>query len=271
VTANVAQWPRTVVVFAGPRAVVRLSSAQIALLRRAARAAIPAGLAQVRAADEDGQRALCARGATFLDASRRDLTALRRAVAPVYADLKRDAATAKAVRAIEDLKQRTGARADVVPACARHDAATQGATPVEGLYTMTLTVKELARVAEEQSDVVEENWGSFRFALTHGYIAFTQENAEACTWLYGRYTVKGDTLDVEWVPRGGGIAPNGALNAPPEVAYRWTRYHDVLRLNSDDPRGTQILYANAWRRIGSHPTRANLSHRCPPPRKALPG
>lgn len=270
VTANVALWPRPVVLFAGRRAVQRLSGVQLRLLRRAARAAIPAQLAQMRAGDQDAQRALCAGGVTFVDASRRDLVALRRAVAPVYAVLDRDASTAKALRAIEELKRRSGARATVVPACANRDAPAQGASMVDGLYTMTLTKAEMAQVVELESDQVAENWGNFRFALTHGDIAYTQENAEACTWFYGRYTVKGDKLDVEWVPLGGGIAPNGAIGMPHNVLFRWTRYHDLVKLSSDDPGGTEMLYANAWRRIGSDPTRADLSHRCPPPRKALP-
>ena len=83
-TANVALWPRPLVVFGGAKAMSALTDDQVRILRQAARAAVePASRFDV--ADEaEGVAQLCRRGRLQLvTATPGDLAGLRRATAPV--------------------------------------------------------------------------------------------------------------------------------------------------------------------------------------------
>src|SRR4051794_19757443 len=89
-TANVALWPRPLVVFAGRRVWDSLTGDQRAALTGASAAVLEPDLARVRAEEHDDGQTLCRRHVRFLTATRADTTALRRAVQPVYTALERD-------------------------------------------------------------------------------------------------------------------------------------------------------------------------------------
>ena len=268
VTGDVALWPRPPVVFAGPRA--RLTAAQIALLRRAAREAIGDELAHLRTDDHSAGESLCAVGATILAAGKRRRGALHAAVRPVYARLGR---SHPALAEIERMRARFAGPPETLAFCApRRPTPRVGAvSALDGLYHMTNTREQVAEVAPE--DAVSENWGRWTLVLDRGLMAWTQENAQACTWGYGTFAVKDDVLEIRFRD-GGGVAPNNATNKPGEfLAFHWRRYRDRLTLrggahagNADSP---AILDGTVFTRAGDYTGAADFPRRCPLPRGAL--
>ena len=105
-TANVALWPRPLVLFATGKALERLSAGQRQALQQAATAALPGSMEQVRGLEQESLNDLCrARRLTFGRATPGDLAALRTAVQPVYDLLKRDPQTKQAIAAISAIVQ----------------------------------------------------------------------------------------------------------------------------------------------------------------------
>jgi TRAP-type C4-dicarboxylate transport system substrate-binding protein len=269
VASDVSLWPRPLVIFAGPRALGELSSEQLDMLRRAAAAAIDPMLATERSNDREAARALCRRGAHVGPAGAAALAALRRGVEPVYAALDRDPSARAGLRAIAGLKAEVGAAADVVAPCsgAREPERRAVPTVLDGVYRMGSTERELAAVADPE-EVVPENWGDWTIALLGGRLVATQENAQACTWLYGTYTVAANMLAVTFA-EAGGIAPTHSTGLPGgATTWRWSRYRDGLRLTPLQRSTAPILSVNRWRRVGDVRRRPDFGSRCPPPRRA---
>ena len=92
-TANVVLWPRPIVLVAGTKAFERLGEDRQRLLRKAARQAVHGAGADLREQEEGALKSLCARGQRFVAAHPARLTALRKAVQPVYDQLSRDRRT----------------------------------------------------------------------------------------------------------------------------------------------------------------------------------
>jgi TRAP-type C4-dicarboxylate transport system substrate-binding protein len=273
VTANVILWPRPLVVFAGKAAVERLSTGQLELLRDAARDSIPTMIARLRRLDKEALPVVC-HGGSVADANRSNLAALRAAVRPVYAGIEQDPAGRASIHRIRRTKRALGARPDVLSHCRsdRIPASPGKPSAVDGLYRMTTNEEELAGAPGIlPEEVVPENWGEFIFALARGRLAFTTENAKACVWGYGRYSVKGNVLSVLFHPTGGGLAPTGAINMPRQtLRYRWSRYRDLLRLQAlRHAFSADIFVINQWRRMGSAHSVRDLNPNCLPPRHAL--
>lgn len=82
----------------------------------AASAAVPDALAAARAEDEAALTELCRRDMTFALGSESELAALRRAVEPVYVELRADPETRSAIDAITDMKARRQPRRRRLPA-----------------------------------------------------------------------------------------------------------------------------------------------------------
>ena len=106
VTTNVNLWPRPLVIVIDNEVFASLTTEQQSALREAVAAAMPEALAASRAEDEEAMPILCRRGLTFAAASESDLSQLRAALKPVYADLTNDPDTSGYIAAITDLKYR---------------------------------------------------------------------------------------------------------------------------------------------------------------------
>jgi hypothetical protein len=127
-------------------------------------------------------------------------------------------------------------------------------------------------------ETTPENWGRWVYLLDHGRLAFTQENATACTWGYGRYTVHGQQM-VWDMAGGGGIAPTGAVNKPGEhFVFSWSLYDGVLTLGpvapttpgmAVDDNSPSNFRARPWHRVSTTPSATALSRKCPPPPSAF--
>ena len=271
---NVDLWPRPLVLFAGSKVFAALDRDQQRALRQAAANAVHRDIALDRDLDREATGNVCRRAnAIMATASASQLRALRRAVQPVYDDLRRDPRTRTFIDAIERLKRDLGPLPpDALPACPPTSRPVAGAaSAIDGVYHMTSSIK---RDSKRDPTPVPENYGTWTFVFSHGRFAFDQEDhetgQEACTWGYGTFRVKGD--QVQWLfEDGGGIAPTGALNKPGEFfVFRWSRYRDTLALS---PVRGEISPWNfrvrPWRLVSRTPTRRYFDRRCPPPAGAL--
>jgi len=264
-TANVAVWPRPLVLFATGKALGKLTPVQRQALQEAAVAALPGSMRVVRADEQEAAQDLCRSGELIVEtATPADLAALRAAVAPVYARLEQDPATRSAIRAISAVAG--GVVPEAPPSCARHAPSPAGRAQLDGVYTMD------TKFGDDPADpgVVPENYGHWVFVFHGTHFADTQQYQNACTWGFGKLSVTGARM--EWTfTDGGGIAPTGALNKPGEFfVFGWSRYRDTLTLT---PVPGKISPANfrlkPWHRISGTPSFSYLNKNCPPPPDAL--
>jgi hypothetical protein len=141
---------------------------------------------------------------------------------------------------------------------------------MDGVYRVTTTPDDLRRAGAPEDEVIPENYGTWTFVFDRGRFANTQEGPGACTWGYGKFTIKGNETD--WSFRdGGGIAPTGATNQEGEFfRYHWSRYRDLLTLSAVAGAISPANFrAKQLRLIAATPSRRYFSRRCPPPAAAL--
>ena len=210
--ANVNLWPRALVIVMNRDAYERLSDDQREALR-AGRAAIDPALQHIREREREALGIVCRRAEPILrSATASQLDALRTATELAHAEPRTRSRDPGRCARDRGHARRGGTGAGAGLPARGPPSNAEGQTPVDGLWRMTTSADELARIAAP-GDVVPENWGESTFALVAGRFAFTTENRDACVWAYGRYAVKGSL--VEWtVEDGGGISPNDFLNTP---------------------------------------------------------
>jgi TRAP-type C4-dicarboxylate transport system substrate-binding protein len=154
ITANLAFWPRPLVLFMSRRVAARLTRTQLALLRSAAEDTIPAAVGIVERRERKAMAALCGRGSVrFVHSTTADLAAIRSAVASVRA--RTDAETRAYASAIERTKRRLDAPAQKLPACPPVSSA-GGAIP-DGTYENTTTAADARRAKVPASDMPPAN------------------------------------------------------------------------------------------------------------------
>jgi TRAP-type C4-dicarboxylate transport system substrate-binding protein len=269
-TANVNLWPRPIVLFANGKAWAALTPAQRRILGQAVTDDQAAETNVVHGNERTDAAALCRAGKLrFLTASPADLTALRAAVQPVYAQLERDPQTRRYIRQIEAM--RNGVQAEPAPGCGHTAPLGVTAGRLDGVWQFTSTPADLRVVGTPQGDIVPENYGTFTIVIDRGRFAFTQEDQQACIWGYGTFAVKGDRFE-QLFTNGGGIAPDGATNKPGELfTFRWSLYRGVLTLSAvKGAVSPPPSMAKPWLRISTTPSPRFLSKRCLPPAGALP-
>ena len=143
-TTNLNLWPRPYVIVMGEEVFESLTDEQQSALREAAPAVMQEALATERAADDEAAPIVCRRGLSFVAASEDDVSELRTALEPVYAELTENEETRSYIDAIARLKAEIAASAEA-PVCdsESEEPASAGAFP-EGMYETTVT---------------EEDWG----------------------------------------------------------------------------------------------------------------
>ena len=266
VTANVAFWPRPVVLFTSRRFFDSLPASQRQVLVRAARESIARFGAQAAAEDRSAVASLCRVGLPLLSATPGQLAELKSAVQPVYRSLEKNAQTRSFIAQVRSMSgKRTGEPAF---ACASSETSSSAPSRTDGVYRMTTTAESVARHDNVPlSQATPENYGDFVLVIDRGRFAFTQENKLACTWQYGRVRIEGDRMMWAFTD-GGGIAPTNAENKPGELfTWRWSLFRDTLTLGHVTPAD---LTDQTWRRISPTPARAYFPKRCAPPAEALP-
>jgi TRAP-type C4-dicarboxylate transport system substrate-binding protein len=266
-TANVSLWPRPLVLFASGKAWAALTPAQRRILAQAVTDDVAAETNVVRDNEATDTAILCRRGLRFLDASPAEVAALRRAVQPVYDQLERDPQTRRYIRQIEAMRQ--GISPEPAPGCAQTAPLAREAGPLDGVWRFTDTAADLRAAGVSQGDLIPENYGTYTYVIDRGRFAVTQENAQACTWAYGTFMLKGNRM--EWLfTDGGGLPPGGPFNKPGELfTFGWSLYRGVLTL-SPVKGAVSPVPPKPWVMISTTPSAEFLSKRCPPPAGALP-
>ena len=134
ITANLNLWPRALVVFAGPRALHHLTSAQIALLRQAALESSPGVLGRVRALERNALAPICDAQPHVVTASPADIAAFRQATSRFDSMIARDATSRATIAAIETVRAGSADHPDVFPGCAASASTTAAPAIPDGTY-----------------------------------------------------------------------------------------------------------------------------------------
>jgi TRAP-type C4-dicarboxylate transport system substrate-binding protein len=151
-TGNVVLWPRPLVLFAAPK----VSTDDLAVLRRAAKEAIPDTVALARSADDESRSELCRASLKVVDASAAQIADLRDAFRPLIDRLQRDAATGEAIARIEQLSRDDGNRTSTVECPKASEPASKAAIP-PGTYRTVITRADAKKHGMPWSFVVEED------------------------------------------------------------------------------------------------------------------
>lgn len=194
-TANLNLWPRPYVIVMGEEAFQSLAPEQQSALRDAVAAATPEALAASRAEDEEAAPILCRRGMTFAVASESDLSELRAAFEPVYAELAADPETKSHIDAITGLKTEIAASAEA-PACASDSdarASTSVAAIPDGTYQTTVTEADWREHGLPVSTV-----GVFRMVFEDGELSIMDAGDEI--GFRASYSVFRDQIEAQGDP-----------------------------------------------------------------------
>ncbi len=216
-TANLVLWARPETVVISRRAYERLPQVQRDVLRRAGRAAVATVAARLAREEKESLAVLCGRGAlSLVEASAEDVAALRAAVRPVYAELRRDARARALLARIEALRSSGGSQSDTL----RCGAQPTAASALEGTWEATVSRAAMRAAGASAAE-----------AATYGGHGTLELRDGRWTFRTGRSTVTG-TYAV-----GGGIVrlTMRTCTANPcepgkTTGYAWSVYRDTLSL-----------------------------------------
>jgi TRAP-type C4-dicarboxylate transport system substrate-binding protein len=194
VTANVVFFPKINTLVANAERFDELTAEQQDILREAAEQTLR-HVINTRTREPDAARQACRNGAKLVMASPADIAALRRAAAPVYAELERDPATKGLIAAI---RARTHSSASApVTSCGRDRVAPApaagGARPKipEGAYRAEITFEEMVARGVDPA-TASTNGGIMTLTLDDGRWRHATRGREPdCT---GRYSYSGERV-----------------------------------------------------------------------------
>jgi TRAP-type C4-dicarboxylate transport system substrate-binding protein len=217
VAADVALWPHVLVVIANRDSFVTLGPRRQAVLRRAVRDAFAPTLARVASNEASALAGVCARGtASLVAVSQADRVRLRRAVEPVYDELRRDALTRELMARIAQMRRTAPPDTIRCPERPRGAASVTGA--VDGTWVWSVTPDELLAAGDTPagSDRLAGRW---RLVLRDG--RFELSNADSGDVFTGDFRITGNRL----VARLDGTAPTD-----PALQYSWSIFRGRLKL-----------------------------------------
>src|SRR5215211_626465 len=164
-TGNVVLWPRPLVLFAGER----VTQAQVALLRRAAGAAAPGVVDDLRDSDDERLGVICRQDLKLSFASGGALAQMREAFRPVYAGLERDAATRATLSRIEQIASSLGGPVEAV-SCGGSSPTPSAAAIPDGTYEVTVRPRDALRAGIAPDDPI------VRQGITHNTLELNGGN-----------------------------------------------------------------------------------------------
>ncbi len=239
-TGNVVLWPRPLVLFAGPD----VGSEDLAVLRKAATAAIPETTALNRSLESEGRTEVCRTGLKVVSASAADVDALRGAFQPVIDRLNRDDGTRSAVARIRQLSREGGS--DVATfQCPVASKPASGATIPPGTYRTILTRADAREHGFSWASVVEEdpNPKALKAKTKENRLKFTKEG----TFLVYDVTIDG-VAQIGWEGSYSTyrdrITING--NEGTKMTARVEIDGNELRFSDMQPGGTHTPEALTW-------------------------
>src|SRR5829696_7368445 len=149
-TGNVVLWPRPLVLFAGPD----VSADDLAVLRKAAKEAIPESTERSRSLEDEARQELCKAQVNVTSANAAQLDALRAAFRPVFDELERDEAASRAITRIQELRRES--RTDTVRCPSAAEPAARVAIQ-PGTYRTHITRADAAERGFSWANVVESD------------------------------------------------------------------------------------------------------------------
>ncbi len=203
-TGNVVLWPRWLVLFAGPK----VSSEDIAVLREAAKEAIPETVALSRSVESEQLSELCRTTLKVVSASPSQLDGLKAALRPVYDDLESDPEASRTVARIRELARAAGSGAGAVACPAESKRAGNAAIP-PGTYRTVITRADAEKHGMSWSFVTESDPDpkALKATTKEHRLEFTEEGTFTVfdVWLdgtpsvgwEGTYSVYRDRITVE--------------------------------------------------------------------------
>jgi TRAP-type C4-dicarboxylate transport system substrate-binding protein len=224
-------WPRPLVVIAGPQVWDELPAADRKALAEAGRRAVAPTLDDIRAVDKRAIPNLCEQGAQFFQA---DIADLRRAVAPVYAEIRRDAEDARNLSAIEQL--RGPAPAKIV---CKTPARKVAGGPPPGEYRWTVTLADARKVpGGATSGIEKEVPDDFRAVIERGHMVLyvSARGAPEEAGFEGTYSVYKDRIALN----------NGDITARWRVVNGDLVFSDV---RGEGPADVVVFASHPWKRV----------------------
>src|SRR5829696_7721825 len=164
-TGNVVLWPRPLVLFAGDG----VTRAQLGVLQEAARAAAPSVVDELRTSDEERLGVICRQDLKLSFASGGALAQMREAFRPVYAGLKRDAATRATLSRIEQIASSLGGPVEAV-SCGGSSPPPSAAAIPDGTYEVTVRPRDALRAGIAPNDPI------VRQGITHNTLELNGGN-----------------------------------------------------------------------------------------------
>jgi TRAP-type C4-dicarboxylate transport system substrate-binding protein len=232
ITANVVFFPKINTLVANAERFDELTAEEQEILREAAEQTLR-HVVDTRTREVDAARQACRNGAALVTASAADVAALRRAAAPVYAELERDPTTKELIAAIRALTH-TSAPASAPP-CGRRRAApapsartgvagTQPTIP-EGAYRTEITFDEMVARGVDRA-TASTNSGIMTFTLDDGRWRHNTRGLQPdCTGSYS-YSGKRVTFVADDIPGCGtarGLVVFSAVWSLQDGSLRFTR------------------------------------------------
>ena len=235
-TGNVVLWPRPLVLFAGDG----VTRAQLAVLQRAARAAAPAVVDDLRDSDEERLGVICRQDLKLSFASTGALAQTRQAFRPVYASLERGAATRKTLARIEQIASSLGQPSEAV-SCGGDEPPPSAAAIPDGTYEVTVTPQDALRAGVARDDPIVKQ------GITHNTLEldkgnFTLESDKDPDGWEGTYSVYRDRITVTGID---GVT----MTARWSFEHGRLRFEDISDLVREDVPGAGYQLVT-W---GSHP------------------
>jgi TRAP-type C4-dicarboxylate transport system substrate-binding protein len=259
-TTNLVLWARPIVLFANKAAFSRLTVLQRRALEQAVSDDVTGQTRVVLVFERYSAGVLCAdRRLRFAAATPADLAAWRRAVRPVFEQLERDPQARRFITQITALRARLHAPSSAVPSCgnplAVSAAAPGAATPLDGVYALTLAPRDL-----RPSERLPEAYGSWQIVLDRGRFRFTERSNQADWFAQGLVRVSGN--EMTWTMAGAdGHAPDGVpLRNGERLRFRWQRHGNALTLVAEAKPVLAALVARPLVRVGDAPGQQPLEN-----------
>jgi TRAP-type C4-dicarboxylate transport system substrate-binding protein len=221
-TANVVLWSRPTTIFMNDDAFNALTDDQQDALRQAGLEAIEPVLTTIEENEQASLDVICTRSRlSLVTASPADRAALRRAVRPVYDELRRDSLTADLIDEIESMRREQGSATEPLRCPGARGAA--GATMLDGLWRSDVSRGDL-RAVGAQLEQLERSEGTWTIELDEG--RWVARNHRSGAVYRGTYTVEGDHLSQTTDT----CVPSNLCVRGQTDEYTWSRYGDKLEL-----------------------------------------
>lgn len=219
VAGNLVLWPRPVTAIVSKTRYAALTSQQQTWLRDAVRTSLSPAADGWTKFDLENIGNACRNGVQFVAASESDRTAMRAAFEPLYAELRTDAATSRAIDAITALKTSTGTSMSCPVEATASASSGVAATAIDGVWQACPSEADILAAGGDPAEA-KDNAGCTTMTLRRGEYSEAGSGAESSA--PGSYAMEGDQLTIR--------RANGEV-----FGFTWSLFRDQLTLTQ--PKG----------------------------------